>query len=85
LAKTLEELAKAKAHAVKTEKGLADANNVITSKDYDVSSLKEQVNCVLERLCLFVCMFANVESCSCVCVFLCVREREREREMFANA
>jgi hypothetical protein len=36
-------LAKAKAEVEKTEKGLADANNVITSKDCEVSALKEQV------------------------------------------
>ena len=71
MVKALEELAKAKAHVVKTEKGLADAKNVITSKDYDVSTLKEQVNRVLVRLCFFVCMLA-MWSLVLVCV-LCVR------------
>jgi hypothetical protein len=49
----------------KTEKGLADAKNVITSKDCEVSTLKEQVQCVLvlAHCCLFARMFANVESC----------------------
>jgi len=36
-------LAKAKADVEKTEKGLADAKNVITSKDSEVSTLKEQL------------------------------------------
>ena len=60
----------------KTEKGLADAKNVITSKDCEVSTLKEQVQCVLAHLCLFV---AHVCECGvlsvCVCgwlVCLCV-------------
>ena len=30
----------------KTEKGLADAKNVITSKQSEISTLKEQVKCV---------------------------------------
>ena len=71
-----EELAKAKADVEKTEKGLADAKGVITSKDCEVSTLKEQVQCVLAHFCLFVRMFANVESCMRVfavgwCVFVC--------------
>ena len=49
-----EELAKAKADIEKTEKGLADAKGVITSKDCEVSTLKEQVQCVLAHCCLFV-------------------------------
>ena len=44
-------MAKAKADVEKTEKGLADANNVITSKDCEVSTLKEQVQCVSALLC----------------------------------
>ena len=44
-------MAKAKADVEKTEKGLADAKNVITSKDCEVSTLKEQVQCVLAHLC----------------------------------
>jgi peptidoglycan hydrolase CwlO-like protein len=38
-----EESAKAKADVEKTEKALADAKNVITSKDTEVSTLKEQL------------------------------------------
>ena len=51
-----EELAKAMADVEKTEKGLADAKNVITSKDCEVSTLKEQVQCVLvlAHCCFFV-------------------------------
>jgi hypothetical protein len=70
-----EDLAKAKADVEKTEKDLADAKNVITCKGSEVSTLKEQVKCVLRHLCLFVCMllvFANVESCMCVLSLVCV-------------
>jgi hypothetical protein len=46
-----EDVAKAKADVEKTEKSLADAKNVITSKDCEVSTLKEQVQCVLAHCC----------------------------------
>ena len=49
-----EDVAKAKADVEKTEKGLADAKSVITSKDCEVPTLKEQVQCVLAHFCLFV-------------------------------
>ena len=43
--------AKAKADVEKAEKGLADANNVMTSTQSEVSTVKEQVQCVLAHLC----------------------------------
>ena len=52
-----EELSKTKTDVKKTEKDLAEAKNVATSKDSDVASLMEQVECVLGHLYLFVCMF----------------------------
>ena len=52
-----EDLAKAKADVEKTEKDLADAKHGISSKGAEVSTLKEQVKCVLGiyvylRVCL---------------------------------
>jgi hypothetical protein len=52
-----EDLAKAKADVEKTEKDLADAKHGISSKGAEVSTLKEQVKCVLGHLCLFAGMF----------------------------
>ena len=58
-----EESAKAKADVEKTEKGLADAKNVITSKDSEIQSKdsqiqswKEQVKCVWVHFFFFVCL-----------------------------
>ncbi len=48
-----EDLAKAKADIEKTEKNLAHVKNCITSKDSEVLTV---------HLCLFLWMFANVES-----------------------
>jgi hypothetical protein len=62
-------MAEAKADVEKTEKDLADAKNVITSKDSEVSTV---------HLCVYVCICVFFFVRVCVCV--CVRERERERE-----
>ena len=62
-----EDLVKAKTDIEKTEKDLADAKHVITSKGSEVSTLKEQVKCVLGYLWLFVCMF-GLRMWSLVCV-----------------
>ena len=69
-----EESAKAKADVKKTEKGLADAKNVITSKDSEIQSKdsqiqswKEQVKCVWVHF--FFCVSANVDA-ACTCVFV---------------
>ena len=70
-----EESAKAKADVEKTEKALADAKNVITSKDSEIQSKdsqiqswKEQVKCVLVHFFRFVSVPANVDACTCVFV-----------------
>ena len=67
-----EDLAKAKADIEKTEKDLADAKHVITSKGSDVSTLKEQVKCVLGHVLsdyLCVCLV-------CECGVLYVQSKD---------